>query len=55
MADNKTRYSDKELEEFKSIILKKIEKAEKDLELIKSAYTNDWNFELWPRQCFCVC
>ena len=27
--------------EFKDIILKKIEKAEKDLELIKSAYTND--------------
>ena len=41
MADNKTRYSDKELEEFKTVILKKIEKAEKDLELIKSAYTND--------------
>lgn len=41
MADNKTRYSDKELAEFKDVILKKIEKAEKDLELIKSAYTND--------------
>ena len=41
MADDKTRYSDKELAEFKDIILKKIEKAEKDLELIKSAYTND--------------
>tara|TARA_B100001059_G_C17725779_1_gene523324 strand:+ start:542 stop:919 length:378 start_codon:yes stop_codon:yes gene_type:complete len=43
MADNKTRYSDKELNEFKDIILEKIEKAKKDLELIKSAYTNDAN------------
>jgi len=41
MADDKTRYSDKELKEFKDVILKKIEKAERDLELIKSAYTND--------------
>lgn len=43
MADNKTRFSDKELAEFKELILKKIEKAEQDLELIKSAYTNDSN------------
>ena len=41
MADDKTRYSDKELAEFKDIILKKIEKAEKDFKLIKSAYTNN--------------
>ena len=39
MADSKTRFSDKELAEFKELILKKIEKAEQDLELIKSAYT----------------
>ncbi|MGC6471022.1 MAG: TraR/DksA family transcriptional regulator [Flavobacteriales bacterium] len=39
----KTRYSDSELEEFRQIITEKIEKAEKDLELIKSAYTNDAN------------
>ena len=43
MADSKTRFSDKELAEFKELILKKIEKAEQDLELIKSAYTNDSN------------
>lgn len=43
MAENKTRYSDKELEEFKEVILKKIEKAEQDLDLIKSAYTNNAN------------
>ena len=43
MVDSKTRFSDKELAEFKELILKKIEKAEQDLELIKSAYTNDSN------------
>ena len=43
MATSKTRFSDKELAEFKDLILKKIEKAEQDLELIKSAYTNDSN------------
>ncbi|WLD23641.1 TraR/DksA family transcriptional regulator [Flavobacterium dauae] len=37
------RYSDTELAEFKEIILKKIEKAQADLELIKSAYMNDLN------------
>tara|TARA_Y100000589_G_scaffold289901_1_gene292248 strand:- start:496 stop:873 length:378 start_codon:yes stop_codon:yes gene_type:complete len=41
MAENKSRYSDKELENFKNLIEEKIKKAEKDLELIKSAYTND--------------
>lgn len=41
MVEGKTRYSDKELEEFRQVILEKIEKAEKDLALIKSAYTND--------------
>lgn len=41
MAEEKTRYSDTELEEFRQVILEKIEKAEKDLALIKSAYTND--------------
>ncbi|MGC6428524.1 MAG: TraR/DksA family transcriptional regulator [Flavobacteriales bacterium] len=43
MAENKTRYSDNELEEFRQIINHKIEKAKKDLELIKSAYMNDSN------------
>ncbi|SEH64021.1 RNA polymerase-binding transcription factor DksA [Paenimyroides aquimaris] len=37
------RYSDADLAEFKEIILKKIEKAQADLELIKSAYMNDLN------------
>lgn len=37
------RYSDAELAEFKDLILAKIEKAQADLELIKSAYMNDLN------------
>ena len=37
------KYSDKDLEAFKTLILKKIEKARHDLELIKSAYMNDLN------------
>ena len=37
------RYSDKELEEFRALIQEKIEHAEHDLELIKSAYMNDHN------------
>ena len=43
MSSEKTRYSDSELEEFRQIIQDKIDKAENDLELIKSAYTNDSN------------
>ncbi len=35
----KTRYSDVELEEFKQIILYKLDKARKDYELLKSAVT----------------
>jgi RNA polymerase-binding transcription factor DksA len=41
--DVKVRYSDKELEEFRVIIEQKIEKAKKDLELLRSAYMNDGN------------
>jgi DnaK suppressor protein len=37
------RYSDKELLEFKKIILEKISKAQNDLKLLKSAYMNDGN------------
>jgi RNA polymerase-binding transcription factor DksA len=33
----KTRYSDEELQEFKAIILKKLEKAKEDYELLKNA------------------
>jgi len=36
----KTRYSDEDLKEFKEIILKKLEKARKDLELLTEAYTS---------------
>jgi DnaK suppressor protein len=35
----KTRYSDEELEEFKLIILDKLDKAKKDFDLLKSAIT----------------
>ena len=41
--DTNNRYSDKDLEEFRVLIQEKIEKAEHDLELIKSAYMNDHN------------
>ena len=37
------KYSDKDLSEFKVLILEKIEKAKRDLELIQSAYMNDHN------------
>lgn len=42
-SEHTVRYSDKELAEFKVIILKKIDSAQRDLELIKSAYMNDHN------------
>ncbi|OED38254.1 molecular chaperone DnaK [Flavobacteriaceae bacterium (ex Bugula neritina AB1)] len=41
--DVKVRYSDADLAMFKEIILEKVEKAQKDLELLKSAYKNDGN------------
>ena len=41
--ENTSRYSDENLEEFRSLIHQKIEKAQHDLELIKSAYMNDLN------------
>ena len=37
------RYSDKDLGNFKKIIDEKIAKAQRDLELIRSAYMNDGN------------
>ena len=43
MVEEKLRYSDAELAEFKALILEKIEKANADLALIKSAYMNDSN------------
>ena len=39
----KVRYSDKDLEEFRTLIETKIEKAQKHLELLKSSYMNDGN------------
>ena len=39
----KNKYSDKELSDFKVLIEEKIEKAKKDLELLKSTYMNDGN------------
>ena len=36
----KTRFSDTELVEFKDIILKKLDEARRDLELLTEAYTN---------------
>ncbi len=41
--DTTIRFSDKDLEEFKTLVQEKISKAEHDLELIKSAYMNDHN------------
>ena len=38
-----TRYLDKDLKHFKSLIEEKIQKAQNDLALIKSAYMNDGN------------
>ena len=43
MQNEISRYSDADLAEFKEIIIRKMEKAKSDLELIKSAYMNDLN------------
>ena len=37
----KNAYTNKELKEFKQIIIEKIQRAEEDLSLLKSAYAND--------------
>lgn len=42
-SETNNRYSDKDLEEFRVLIQEKIDKAQHDLELIKSAYMNDHN------------
>ncbi|MEW7289775.1 TraR/DksA family transcriptional regulator [Aquimarina sp. 2304DJ70-9] len=41
--DVKVRYSDADLEKFREIIVDKMEKAQKDLELLQSSYKNDGN------------
>lgn len=38
--DNRTRYTDAELKEFKQLILKKLEEAQKDFELLKSTLSH---------------
>ena len=43
MADEKLRYSDAELQEFKKLIQNKIAKAENDLGLIKENFINNQN------------
>lgn len=43
MVEDATRYSDADLAEFKEIIVNKMNKAQIDLDLIKSAYMNDLN------------
>ena len=40
MNEKKNRYSDEELQEFKEIILEKLEKARRDYELLKADVTN---------------
>ena len=41
--EKSNNYSDEALQEFKTIIEEKIAKAQKDLDLIRSAYMNDGN------------
>jgi DnaK suppressor protein len=43
MVDEATRYSDADLAEFREIIVNKMNRAQADLALIKSAYMNDLN------------
>jgi len=43
MADEKLRYNDADLQEFRQLIQEKIDKAEKDLLLIKESFINDQN------------
>ena len=43
MSEIKVGYSDEDLQEFKALILKKIERAESDLALLQSSYKNDAN------------
>ena len=43
MSENKVRYSDQDLAEFKSIIEEKIKLAQEDLGLIESTFKNDSN------------
>ena len=43
MQDERVRFNDSDLQEFKKIIREKIDKAEKDLQLIRESFINDQN------------
>jgi RNA polymerase-binding transcription factor DksA len=43
MAEDRQRYGDADLQEFKEVIQAKIDKAEKDLMLIRESFINDQN------------
>jgi len=43
MEVNTVRYSDKDLEEFRAVILEKLKSSKEDLALLKSAYMNNSN------------
>lgn len=43
MAEERIRYSDADLQEFKKLIQEKIDKAERDLTLINESFINDQN------------
>ena len=43
MGDERVRYNDADLKEFKDLILSKIEKAERDLSMINESFINDQN------------
>jgi RNA polymerase-binding transcription factor DksA len=43
MADEKVRYSDAELDEFRVLIQDKINRAEADLEILRESFANDKN------------
>lgn len=43
MSENKVKYSEEDLQEFKGIIEKKMARAHEDLAILKSAYKNDAN------------
>ncbi len=43
MAEERQRYSDADLKEFKELIVSKINKAERDLGLINESFINDQN------------
>ncbi|MGZ5188830.1 MAG: TraR/DksA family transcriptional regulator [Kaistella sp.] len=43
MGEERQRYSDSDLKEFKELIQQKIEKAERDLMLIRESFINDQN------------